>query len=151
MNNKKIIRSSQHGFTEEEVMFVQPDSLQWNSWPAGWGEHEVYLDFSKAFDTVSHKILLGRQLLYGLGDQTVSWTENCLNGQTQMLMIGGTIYSWMLMTSSVPQGSTLGPSTIFINELDDEAEHTIRNFSENIKLGGVTDSKESWSQGCQQP
>lgn len=101
------------------------------------------MDFSKAFDTVSHKILLGRQLLYGLGDQTVSWTENCLNGQTQMLMIGGTIYSWMLMTSSVPQGSTLGPSTIFINELDDEAEHTIRNFSENIKLGGVTDSKES--------
>lgn len=112
----------------------------------------VCLNFSKAFDPVSHKILLGRQLLYGLGDQTVSWTGNCLNGQTQMLMTGGTMYSWMLVTNSVPQGSTLGPSTIFINDLDAEAEGTIRNFSENIKLGGVADIRESLpSQGHQQP
>lgn len=101
----------------------------------------VYLGFSKAFDTVSHKILLERQLLHGLGEQTVSWTENCLNGQTQMLMTGGTISSWMLVPSRVPQGSILAPSITFINDLDDEAERTIRNFSENIKLGGVADSK----------
>lgn len=102
----------------------------------------VYLEFSN-FDTVSHKVLLERQLLYGSGEQIVSWTENCLNGQTQMLMTGGTISSWMLVPSRVPQGPTLGPSTTFINDLDDEAERTIGNFSENVKLGGVADTRGS--------
>lgn len=113
----------------------------------------ICLDFSKAFDSVSRKILLDRQLLYGLGEQTASWTENCSNGHTRMLMISGTTSSWMPVTSSVPQGSILGPSTVFISHLDDEAEHTIRNFSENIKVGGVADIRGSCChpQGCQQP
>ena len=36
----------------------------------------VYLDFSKAFDTVSHKILIDRLLMYRLDEQTVRWIEN---------------------------------------------------------------------------
>ena len=36
----------------------------------------VYLDFSKAFDTVSHKILIEELLMYGMDEQRVKWTEN---------------------------------------------------------------------------
>ena len=42
----------------------------------------VYLDFSKAFDTVSHKILIEKLMKYGLDEQTGSWIENWLNGWT---------------------------------------------------------------------
>jgi len=36
----------------------------------------VYLDFSRAFDTVFHRILVDELLMYGLDKQTVRWTEN---------------------------------------------------------------------------
>jgi len=41
----------------------------------------VYLDFSKAFDTVSHNILLGKLRKCGLDEWSVKW--NWLNGRTQ--------------------------------------------------------------------
>lgn len=89
MNDKKTIRSSQHGFTKREVML---DQLIAHSEMVGLLDEgsvgTVYLDFRKAFDTVCHRILLDWQLLYGLGEQTVSWAESCSSGQTQMLMIG---------------------------------------------------------------
>jgi len=35
----------------------------------------VYLDFTKAFDTVSHKILVEKMLVHGLNKKTVRWIE----------------------------------------------------------------------------
>jgi len=43
----------------------------------------VYLDFSKAFDMVSHNILLGKLRKCGLDEWSVRWIENWLNGRTQ--------------------------------------------------------------------
>jgi len=43
----------------------------------------VYLDFSKAFNTVSHNILLGKLRKCGLDEWSVRWIENWLNGRTQ--------------------------------------------------------------------
>ena len=39
----------------------------------------VYLNFSKASNTVSNNILIEKLLVYGLDKQTVSWVESCLN------------------------------------------------------------------------
>jgi len=47
----------------------------------------VYLDFSKAFDTVSHNILTGKLRKYGLDEWTVRWIKNRLNGRTQRVVI----------------------------------------------------------------
>jgi len=48
-----------------------------------------YLDFSKAFDTVSHNILLGKLRKCGLDECTVRWIDNWLNGRTQRVLISG--------------------------------------------------------------
>ena len=58
----------------------------------GWVEEErtvgaVYLDFSKAFVTVRHKILLEKLLKYGLDEQAVRLIENWLNGQAQRVVV----------------------------------------------------------------
>ena len=52
----------------------------------------VYLDFSKAFGTVSHNILIGKLRKCGLGECTVRWIENCLNGRTQRVVINSAVW-----------------------------------------------------------
>lgn len=62
----------------------------------------VNLDFRKAFVTVSHTILIEKLLKCGLNEKTVMWTENCLNGQTQRVLMSDTKSSWRLITIPEP-------------------------------------------------
>ncbi|KAM9302494.1 LOW QUALITY PROTEIN: sperm-associated microtubule inner protein 4 [Morus bassanus] len=55
----------------------------------------VYLDFSKAFDTVPHKILIKKLMKYGLDEQTENW----LNGWAQRVMISDIKSSGSLFTA----------------------------------------------------
>jgi len=106
----------------------------------------VYLNFSKAFDTVSHNIHIGKLGKCGLDEWPVRWIENWLNGRTQKVVMSGNEFSWKPVTSGVPQGSVLGPVWLnfFIGDMEEVTDSNLSKFADDTKQGGEADTAE----GC---
>ena len=85
------------------------------------GDHviAVFLDLRKAFDVVSHQILLGKLAHYGIRGTTLQWMTSYLNTRVQSVKISGSTSSQKIVTHGVPQGSVLGPLLFlaYVNDL----------------------------------
>ena len=79
----------------------------------------VFLDLKKAFDVVSHNILLKKLEKLGIKGLTLKWFESYLSNRKQCVEIGGVSSSSKNLDISVLQGSILGPILFlcFINDL----------------------------------
>ena len=69
----------------------------------------VFLDFSKAFDLVDHKLLLAKLRHYKFSANTLKWFSSYLKQCCQQISVSGKVSNVQHISSGVPQGSVLGP------------------------------------------
>ena len=65
----------------------------------------VFIDYSKAFDTIDHEILCKKLVYYGLGDDIILWCRNYLSHRKQSVVNGGELSDLSDVSCGVPQGS----------------------------------------------
>ncbi|TRZ18075.1 hypothetical protein HGM15179_009031 [Zosterops borbonicus] len=111
---------------------------------AGRAVDVVYLEFSKAFDTVSHSTLLEKLAARGLDRSTLCWVRNWLHGQAQrVVMMDGAASSWGQSSVVSPRGLCWGQFFIFIDDMDEGIESFMSKFADDTKLGACVDLLES--------
>ena len=122
MIKHNLLYNSQYGFrthhsTEHTVLELQnmiAENINNKLLTAG-----VFLDLSKAFDTINHSILINKLQFYGIRGVALDWFKSYLYTRKQIVQIGTAKSSPLTLHTGVPQGSNLGPLLfiIYINDM----------------------------------
>ena len=96
----------------------------------------LFIDLTKAFDTVNHTIVLQKLASYGVNDSTLSWFSSYLSGRSQTVSVNSTLSDSKDINVGVPQGSILGPLLfiIYVNSLPESVNCKCVMYADDTSL-----------------
>lgn len=136
VNASGILHSSQHGFRQGYSCVTQLTEFVHELAGALDGRDSVdciFLDFSKAFDVVSHDLLIAKLHGYKIDKKVVYWIREYLSLRKQYVVLNGCQSEFADVTSGVPQGSVLGPLLfmLYLNDIVGVVSSPMRLFADD--------------------
>ena len=138
LNNNALLHERQFGFRPQRSVTDQL-LVCLDDWTQMYktGTDVVFLDFRKAFDSVSHTKLLHKFRSYGIGGRLHDWIKSYLSGRFQRVQIDDNYSEYAPITSGILQGSVAGPILflLYINDLPDHlTDVNTALFADDVKL-----------------
>ena len=116
---KPRIYKGQHGFQAKKSTVSQLLET-FNDWVRSIDSSKVidvlYIDFAKAFDTVSHRILIDKLNGYGVDGNLLRWIRAFLSNRKQSVVVERFNSSELPVESGVPQGCSRTPTILDIHK-----------------------------------
>ena len=105
----------------------------------------LFLDYSKAFDSVPHQRLIKQVESFGIHGSALAWIAAFLTDRRQQVRANGELSDFKPVLSGVPQGSILGPVlfTLYVNDIPTEIETIISMYADDTKIYNAITSESS--------
>ena len=141
LTSNSLISNNQHAFLSQHSTLTNLLECT-NDWFVSLNSRHstdvIYIDFSRAFDSIVFDKLLFKLKHFGISGSLLSWIKNFLYNRKQCVVLDNCFSSVIDVLSGVPQGSVLGPILfiLFIDDIDCVCTgvSTLKLFADDCRL-----------------